>query len=88
MDNDYIRSYVYMLLRPVARGSSVGSEEPPSQREVHYLVMKGPLLKNKVHLLKQKVHCYNYTIQGCRNWPGRLGSCQAKVSPTIKNSCD
>ena len=23
--------------------------------------MKGPLLRNKVHLLKQKVHCYNYT---------------------------
>ena len=48
--------------------------------------MKGLLLKNKVHLLKQMVHCYNYTMQVCGNWPGGLGSCQAKVSLTIKNS--
>ena len=75
---------VLSYFRPVARRGPVGSEEPPSQ--------KGPIscnerstFKKKVHLLKQKVHCYNYTIQGCRNWPGRLGSCQTKVSPTIKN---
>ena len=67
-----------------SQGGSVGSEEPHLQRKVLYLVMKGPLFKNKLHILKYKVHCYNYTIQGNRNWPGRLGSCQAKVSPTIK----
>ena len=37
-----------------------------------------------MHLLKRKVHYYNYIIQGRRYWPGRLSSCQAKVSPTIK----
>ena len=42
-------------------------------------------LTKKVHLLRQKVHCYNYTIQERRNWPS---SCQAKISPTIKSSCD
>ena len=53
-----------------------------------FSVLKVPLLKNKLHILEQKVHCYNYTIQGHRNWPRRLSSCQAKVSPTIKNGCD
>ena len=38
-------SKVLCIIRPVARGGSVGSEELPSQRKVHYLVMKGPLLK-------------------------------------------
>ena len=53
-----------------------------------FSVQKVPLLKNKLHILKQKVHCYNYSIQGHRNWPRRLSSCQAKVSSTIKNCCD
>ena len=59
---------------------SVGSEEPPSQRKVHFT-------KHKVHLFK-KVLCYNYTIQEHRNWPSRLSSCQIKISPTIKSSFD
>ena len=44
-----------------SQGGSVGSEEPPSQRKVHYLVMKGPLLK-KVHLLNKKVQTTIITI--------------------------
>ena len=47
--NSYaITSYSYInaiINRPVAREDSVGSEEPPSQRKVHYSVMKGPLFK-------------------------------------------
>ena len=32
-------------LQARSQGGSVGLEEPPSQRKVHYLVMKGLLLK-------------------------------------------
>ena len=32
-------------LQARSQGGLVDSEEPPSQRKVHYLVMKGPLLK-------------------------------------------
>ena len=38
-----------------SQGRSVGSEEPPSQRKIRYLVMEVRFLKNKFHLLKQKV---------------------------------
>ena len=30
-----------------SQGGSVGSEEPPSQRKVHYLVMKAPPFKKR-----------------------------------------
>ena len=50
--------------------------------------MEGPLFKEYGPPFKTNVHCYNYTIQGCRNWPDRLSSSKDKISPRIKNSCD
>ena len=40
-----------LVLQVRSQGGSVGSEEPPSQRKVHYLVMKGPPFKTKGPLL-------------------------------------
>ena len=40
--NDYNR---YSNVQARSQGGLVGSEEPPSQRKVHYHVMKGPLFK-------------------------------------------
>ena len=52
-----------MLTRPVARGSSLGAEEPPSQMKGPQFYQKGPLfcLKKpqiclKVHYFVEKVH--------------------------------
>ena len=65
----------------------VGLEEPPSQRKVHYLVMKGLLFKNKLHLLKQKIHYYNYTIRGHRNSLADSAAARLNFHPQlIKNS--
>ena len=42
------------MYQALSQGGLVGSEELPSQRKVHYLVMKGTLFKNKVHLLNKR----------------------------------
>ena len=84
--SNFVTSYVAIstLNRPVARGfgrfgrTALRKKGPLSYNE------RSTFQYNKLHLLKPKVHCYNYTIQGCRKWPSRLSSYQAKVSPTIK----
>ena len=42
---------LHILTQARSQGDFVGSEEPPSQRKVHYLAMKGPPFKTKVSLL-------------------------------------
>ena len=75
----YIHICVHVYDRPVARGGSVGSEELPSQRKVHYLVMKGPLFKKKVHVLKQKVQTTIITTPYRDVDIGLTGSAAAKL---------
>ena len=72
-----LSSYIYRKLRDTSIAwGSVGSEETPSQRKVHYLVIKGPLFETKGTVITTP------HMQGSRNWPDRLSSCQVKVSPT------
>ena len=53
----------YMYTQASSQGGwYIGSEEPPSQRKVHYLVMNGP--KSQPFKTKGPDHYYNYTIQG------------------------
>ena len=84
LNDIYIHIYIY-IYRPIARGS-VGSKEPPSQRKVHYLVMKGPLFKNKVHLLKQKVQTTIMTTPYRDIGIGLAGSVAARLQfhPQLK----
>ena len=64
---------ITLLYRPVVRGGgSVGSEEPPSQRKVHFL-------KNKVHLLKQKVQTTIITTPYRDVGIGPAGSAAARL---------
>ena len=60
----YVHRYIYTYLhRPIARGfGRFRRTALPKKSRVHYLVIKGPLLKHKVHLLKQKVHYLNHII--------------------------
>ena len=49
-----VASYIYVAIAQAnSQGGSVGSEELPSQRKVHYLVLKGPLSCNERSTFKK-----------------------------------